>query len=114
MALSKREVKAATELNQKGANPELIAKLLNRDKRVVLDALATQNRFGPWEDIPHDDPSPQLRQHVRAIATKGPRIAIRDAIKGMRQRHEWAPRHGLNLVIKTIVEEREKIDTDST
>ncbi len=117
MALNKDETEIVIHLTQRGAHPKLVAKLIGRDERVVLGALRARDFRGPWPAIPSIEPTPALRLQARTIATTrtaaNQDLAMDRALASIREPNGSLEADKLNLLIKTIIEEREKATAGS-
>jgi len=109
MALSKKEIKLIVQYNEKGANPILTAKLLKRDHRVILDTLETNGITGPWPDIPKTRAPEALRTRVRSILTQRTLLSAIDAVETLQGPDSGLTSDSVNLLIQTLIEEREKL-----
>lgn len=113
MALTKREIVVILNMTRKGAHPTLLAGLLRRDPRVVLDTLAAFDMRGPWPEIPKSAPSPALRAHARAILKERTKLSARHAVESLQGGDRHLSPNNVNLLIKTVIEEREELAAET-
>lgn len=113
MALPKKEIKLILQLTQKGANPDLLAQLIGRDRRVILDTLTEHGITGPWPEKPHTAPSGTLSANTRTILKERTRLSMRQAIDALKEGEPHLNPDKLNLLIQTIIDEREKLAAEA-
>jgi hypothetical protein len=114
MALTKKEITLILRMTRKGANPTLLAQLIDRDPRVVLETLEALDIRGPWPEIPKTTPPPDLRARARAILIERTLPTVEDAVHALQEGQGRLDPGALNLLIKTLVEERERLQVEAT
>lgn len=114
MALTDHELTQIIKMHTCGAHPTLIAQLLERDPRVILDTLASQNIRGPWPKIPSYPLNPTLRAQARTILQKRTLLSVTLVIDTLKAGEPSLDPNKYMLLLRAIIDEREQLATKST
>jgi hypothetical protein len=114
MALTEHELTQIIKMHTCGAHPTLIAQLLERDPRVILDALASQNIRGPWPKIPSLPLNPTLRAQARTILHERTLLSVIQVIDALKAGKPSLDPNKYMLLLRAIIDEREELTVKST
>lgn len=114
MALTQHELTQIIKMHKCGAHPTLIAQFLERDPRVVLDALANHDIFGPWPKIPSTPLDPKLLTHARAILQEPTLASVSSIIDTLKAGQPYLDSDTYMLLLKALIKEREQLALKAT